>query len=176
VTRTADAIDLVRNMVRQNVRPMGVISPGAPGFYDEEFYRALGPLADYHIVTTAWANPKAGMTRALEAAFKVEQPKFRFGVECFNVGFTFEALLIAADAFRRAGVVDGGELVKALRTTNLVEHVIIGPPIKFDEKGQNTSIPSVCIQNRERTPNVVLPGDIASMAPMLPEPAWQGRH
>ncbi len=47
VTRAADAIKLVRDMVRQHFEPMGIISPGSPGLYDEEFYQALGPLADY---------------------------------------------------------------------------------------------------------------------------------
>jgi len=175
VTRAADAIKLVRDMVRQHFQPMGIISPGAPGLYDEEFYQALGPLADFHVDCAPWANPKAPLTQALAAAFKTEQPKYRFEVECFNVGFTFEGLLIAADAFKRAGTANGPELIGALKATNIVEHVMIGPPIKFDEKGQNVGIPSASVQNRGRTPTVVLPPDVASMAPVLPEPPWQGR-
>src|SRR6266852_2677055 len=95
VTRAADAIKLVRDMVRQRFEPMGIISPGSPGLYDEEFYQALGPLSDYPIYNIPWANPKADMTHALEAAFKAANPNFRFAVDCFNVGFTFEALLVA---------------------------------------------------------------------------------
>jgi ABC-type branched-subunit amino acid transport system substrate-binding protein len=49
VTRAADAIKLVRDMVRQRFEPQAIISPGSPGLYDEEFYQALGPLADYHV-------------------------------------------------------------------------------------------------------------------------------
>ena len=66
-------------------------------------------------------------------------------------------------------------MMKALKATNLVEHAMIGPPIKFDEKGQNNDIPSSCVQNRNRTPTVVLPADVATMTPVLPEPPWQGR-
>jgi branched-chain amino acid transport system substrate-binding protein len=175
VTRAADAIKLVRDIVRQKFQPMGIISPGAPGLYDEEFYKALGPLADYHIDAIPWANPKSKVTQTLEAAFKKEQPNFRFAVECFNVGFTFDALLVAADAFKRAGTATGPELMKALKATNLAEHAMIGPPIKFDEKGQNVDIPSSCVQNRAQTPTVVLPADVATMTPVLPEPPWQGR-
>ncbi len=175
VTRAADAIKMVRDMVRQRFEPKGIISPGSPGLYDEEFYQALGPLADYPLYNLPWANPKSKMTQALEAAFKPANPNFRFAVECFNVGFTFEALLIAADAFKRAGSTNGDELAKALRTTNIVEHVMIGPPIKFDEKGQNVGIPSAVMQNRGRTPTVVLPAEVATMAPVLPMPGWQGR-
>lgn len=175
VTRAADAIKLVRDIVRQKFQPMGIISPGAPGLYDEEFYKALGPLADYHIDAIPWANPKSKVTQTLEAVFKKEQPNFRFAVECFNVGFTFDALLVAADAFKRAGTGTGPELMKALKATNLADHAMIGPPIKFDEKGQNVDIPSSCVQNRAQTPTVVLPADIATMTPVLPEPPWQGR-
>src|SRR5580704_9887818 len=157
VTRAADAIKLVRDMVRQRFEPMGIISPGSPGLYDEEFYQALGPLADYHAYANPWANPKSQMSQALEAAYKAANPSFRFAVECFNAGFTFEALLVAADGFKRAGSANGPELMKAIRETNIADHAMIGPPIKFDEKGQNVGIPSAGVQNRNRTPTVVLP-------------------
>ena len=175
VTRSADAIKLIRDTVRQKFQPMAIISPGAPGLYDEEFYKALGPLADYHLYTLPWANPKSKVTQALEAAFKKQQPNYRFAVEGFNVGFTFDALLIAADAFKRSGSTDGPELMKALMATNLADHTLIGPPIRFDAKGQNIDIPSGCVQNRNQTPTVVLPTDIATMTPVLPMPPWQGR-
>ncbi len=175
VTRAADAIKLVRDMVRQHFEPMGIISPGSPGLYDEEFYQALGPFADYPIYNIPWANPKAKMTQALEAAFKPANPNFRFAIECFNVGFTFEALLVAADGFKRAGTTTGPELMKAIRATDIAEHVMIGPAIKFDEKGQNVGIPSAAVQNRNRTPTVVLPAAVATMTPVLPMPGWQGR-
>jgi branched-chain amino acid transport system substrate-binding protein len=175
VTRAADAIKLVRDMVRQRFQPMGIISPGAPGLYDEEFYEALGPLADYHAYANPWANPKSQMAQALEAAFKPANPKYRFVVECFNVGFTFEALLVAADGFKRAGTTNSADYMKAIRATEIAEHVMIGPPIKFDDKGQNNAIPSAMVQNRNRTPTVVLPTEVATMAPVFPMPPWQGR-
>src|ERR1051325_4484767 len=175
VTRAADAIKLVRDMVRQHFEPMGIISPGSPGLYDEEFYQALGPFADYPIYNIPWANPKAKMSQALEAAFKPANPNFRFAVECFNVGFTFEALLIAADGFKRAGTTIGPELMKAIRATEIAEHVMIGPPIKFDEKGQNPNVPSAAVQNRNRTPTVVLPASVAPTTPAVPMRGWQGR-
>lgn len=175
VTRAADAIKLVRDMVRQHFEPMGIISPGSPGLYDEEFYQALGSLADYPVYNIPWANPKTQMTQALEAAFKPANPNFRFAVESFNVGFTFEALLVAADGFKRAGAADGPALMQAIRTTDIAEHVMIGPPIKFDDKGQNVGIPSAAVQNRNRTPAVVLPASVAAMAPVLPMPGWQKR-
>jgi branched-chain amino acid transport system substrate-binding protein len=175
VTRAADAIKLVRDMVRQHFQPMGMISPGSPGLYDQEFFQALGSLADYHIYNVPWVNPKSSMTQALAAAFQKEQPNLRFELECFNVGFTFEGLLVACDAFKRAGTTNGPDFMKALRETHLADHVMIGGPIQFDAKGQNTGIPSACLQNRDRTPTVTLPLELASMPPVLPMPPWQGR-
>lgn len=176
VTRAADAIKLVRDMLRQHLEPMGIISPGSPGLYDEEFYQALGPFSDYPIYNVPWANPKAKMTEALAASFKPANPNFRFAVESFNVGFTFEALLIAADGFRRAGTADGLRLMQAIRATDIADHVMIGPPIRFDAKGQNVGIPSAAVQNRHRTPTVVLPESVASKSPVLPMPGWQRRR
>jgi branched-chain amino acid transport system substrate-binding protein len=175
VTRAADAIKLVRDMVRQRFEPKGIISPGSPGLYDEEFYQALGPLADYPIFNIPWADPKSQMSQALEAAYKPAHPNFRFAVECFNAGFTFEALLVAADGFKRAGSTNGPALMQAIRATDIASHVMIGPPIKFDDKGQNVGIPSAAVQSRNRTPTVVLPVTAATMTPVLPMPGWQGR-
>ena len=175
VTRAADAIKLVRDMVRQRFEPMGIVSPGSPGMYDEEFYQALGPLADFHVSNLPWVNPRSPMTQALERAFAATNPNNRFAADGFNAGFTFEALLIAADGFKRAGTTSGVPLMAAIRATDLAEHVMIGGPIKFDDKGQNPNIGSACVQNRGRTPVVVLPADNATMAPVLPMPGWQGR-
>ena len=108
VTRAADAIKLVRDMVRQRFEPKGDhlarlarslrrgILPGA---------RAARRLSRSTICPGP--IPKAQMSQALEAAFKPAHPNFRFAVDCFNVGFTFEALLVAADAFKRAGTANG---------------------------------------------------------------------
>jgi branched-chain amino acid transport system substrate-binding protein len=175
ISRSADAIKLVRDMVRQRFEPKAIISPGSPGLYDEEFYQALGPLADFHIYNLPWANPKAPMTQALEAAYKAAHPNNRFAVDAFNVGFTFEALLIAADGFKRAGTAAGPELMQTIRSTDIADHVMIGGPLKFDDKGQNNNIGTAVMQNRNRMPTVVLPAAAATMAPVLPMPAWQGR-
>jgi branched-chain amino acid transport system substrate-binding protein len=115
------------------------------------------------------------MSQALEAAYKPAHPNFRFAAECFNVGFTFEALLVAADGFKRAGSTNGSALMQAIRATDIASHVMIGPPIKFDDKGQNVGIPSAAVQSRNRTPTVVLPATAATMTPVLPMPGWQGR-
>lgn len=175
VTRASDAIKMVRDMVRQRFQPKAIISPGSPGFYDEEFYQALGPLADFVMFGVPWANPKSNLTQAFEKSFAKANPNNRFAVDCFNAGFAFEGLLIAADAFKRAGTTEGAKLMEAIRATNIAEHVMIGGPIQFDAKGQNPNIASALVQNLKRLPTVVLPKEVAVSEPVLPLPAWQGR-
>ena len=87
-----------------------------------------------------------------------------------NAGFTFEALLIAADAFKRAKSTDPKTLADAIRQTNITDKMSLGGPIKFNEKGQVEAIGSACVQNRNLVPTVVLPANAATAKPIFPVP------
>ncbi len=52
---------------------------------------------------------------------------------------------------------------------------MLGGPIRFNAKGQNTEIISAAIQNRNLQPTVVLPAASAEMAPVFPVPDWTAR-
>jgi branched-chain amino acid transport system substrate-binding protein len=174
-TRSKDAIMMVREMVKQRWEPMGLISPGSPGMYDEQFYKTLGKYADYAITALPWYDPKSDMAHQVEAAFKAQFPNDRFEGYAFNVGFTFEAILIAADAFKRAGSADPAALLAALRTTHIEKHMMVGDPITFDAKGQNNGVGSAAIQNRGQKPVVILPAAAAEEKPVFPVPGWSKR-
>jgi len=174
-TRAGDAIRLIREMVKQRYEPKAIVSPGSPGMYDEEFYEGLGPYSDYSITNLPWPNFNAPITKRLEAAFAKKFPKGRFGVDAFNVGFTFEALLVACDAAKRAGSRDPKAIAEALRTTDIADHVMTGGTISFDAKGQNNNIGSATVQNLKRTPTVVLPREAATAKVVFPAPGWRGR-
>jgi branched-chain amino acid transport system substrate-binding protein len=115
------------------------------------------------------------MGPAFERAFRAQFPNDKFEYHAFNAGFTLEAVMVAADAFKRANSAAPQALAEALRATNIAEHLMIGGPIKFDDKGQNTAVGSAAIQNRNLTPTVVLPADAATMPPVFPVPGWQQR-
>ena len=174
-TRAADAIMMVKEMVKQRWEPMGIVSPGSPGLYDEQTYKALGKYVDYAITNLPWYDPKADLTKRVEAAFKKQFPNDRFEGYAFNIAFTLEAILVAADAFKRAGTAAPEDMLKALRATNLKEKMLVGPAITFDEKGQNVNLASACVQNRNQRPTVVLPKESAEMEPVFPMPGWQKR-
>ncbi|MBZ0147698.1 MAG: ABC transporter substrate-binding protein [Pseudorhodoplanes sp.] len=175
VTRLNDAIILVREMIKQRWEPMGIISPGAPGMYEQQFLDTMGKYSEFIITTLPWANPKAEITRQLAAEFKRITPKDKLPGHIFNIGFTFEALMICADAHKRAASTRGAALAEALRATRIDKRVMIGGPIEFDAKGQCNTIASAALQNRNGVPTIVLPADVAEDKPVFPMPGWTKR-
>jgi len=172
VSHGEDAIKLIREMVKQRFEPKAIISPGSPGMYEAQFYKTLGKFGDYTVTNLPWINPKSAMSQKLLSVFTKKFPDALFEM---NIGFTFEAILIAADAAKRAGGSASKAILEALPSTNIAEHVMIGGPIAFDPKGQNNNIHSASVQNRNSKPVVVFPADNAEMAPILPAPGWQAR-
>lgn len=175
VCRLNDSILLVREMVKQRYNPMGIISPGSPGMYQAPFYTALGKYSEYCISNVPWYDPKSKMTAIVERAFSKAFPTEKLMFYALDVGFTVEAMMIAADAFKRARSVDGSALADAIRQTRITDRMMLGGPIAFDAKGQNTQIASACIQNRNLQPQVVLPAASAQLAPVFPVPDWNAR-
>src|ERR687884_301258 len=173
VCRLNDAIILRREMVKQRWNPMGIISPGSPGMYEEQYFKALGKLAEYSISNVPWYNPRAPLTQVVEKAFKKHNPKDNLVFHGLNAGFTFEAILIAADAFKRANSTDPKTLADAIRQTNITEKMSLGGPIKFNEKGQVEGIGSACVQNLNLLPTVVLPKEAATAKPVFPVPGYK---
>ncbi len=175
VSRLNDSILLVREMVKQRYSPMGILSPGSPGMYEEQFYKALGKYSEYAVSNVPWYDPKAKVTEIVDTAFRKQFPKDQLMFHALNAGFTFEAMMVVADAFKRAGTADGQQLADAIRQTRITERMMLGGPIQFNAKGQNTQIASACIQNRNRRPTVVLPRGSAETTPVFPVPDWTKR-
>ena len=172
VCRLNDAILMIREMVKQRYQPMGIISPGSPGLYEGPFLKALGKYADYCMTCIAWMNPKQELNGIMEKAFVKAYPDQDYDL---NIGFSFEAALIAADAARRAGSTAPQALAEALRTTHIEKRVMVGPAIHFDAKGQNPDQAAAAVQNLKRKPQVVLPETSAEAKPVFPMPGWQER-
>lgn len=175
VCRLNDSILLTREMVKQRWSPQGIISPGSPGMYEEQYFKALGKYSEYQISNVPWYDPKARLTGIVEKAFNRRFPDDKMMFHALNVGFTFEAMMVVADAVRRARSTDGTALADAIRQTNIAERMMLGGPIRFNAQGQNTEIASAMIQNRNRRPTVVLPKSAAEMPPVFPVPDWSKR-
>jgi branched-chain amino acid transport system substrate-binding protein len=173
VCRLNDAIILRREMVKQRWNPMGIVSPGSPGMYEEQYFKTLGKLSEYSISNVPWYNPRAELTKVVEKAFLKQNPKDKLVYHGLNAGFTFEAIFIAADAFKRARSTDPKALVDAIRQTNISSKMMLGAPIKFNEKGQVEGIGSACLQNLNLAPSVVLPANAATAKPVFPVPGYK---
>jgi branched-chain amino acid transport system substrate-binding protein len=168
VCRLNDAIMLRREIVKQRWNTMGIVSPGSPGMYEGQFFKALGKLSDGCISNVPWFDPKSALTQVVEAAFKKQNPNDQLRYHALNVGYTFEAILIAADAFKRAKTSSPEPLTAAIRQTEIKERMMIGGPIRFNPKGQVEGNLSACIQNQAEKPLVVLPPKIAEAMPIFP--------
>jgi branched-chain amino acid transport system substrate-binding protein len=175
VCRLNDSIVLRREMVKQRFSPMAVIGLGSPGLYEEQFTKTLGKYAEHVIANTVWYNPKSEMTKLVAAALKKREPNTELAFHAVNVGYTFDALLIAADAFKRAKSTDPKALADAIRQTNIpaLSRMSLGGPIVFNAKGQVEGNRSAVIQNLKGKPTVTLPADVAEGKLIFPSPDYK---
>ena len=153
VSRLNDAILITREMIKQRWSPMGVLSMG-PGWYEDQYLKTLGKLADGPLSFVPWYDPNKKVSKLLEAALAKAHPGVNLNT---NQIYTFEALMVAADAYKRAGSADPKALADAIRKTNITDNVSTGPGIQFDAKGQNATLKNAAIQNRG--------GKLATVAP-----------
>jgi branched-chain amino acid transport system substrate-binding protein len=144
VSRLNDAILLTRELVKQRWSPMTILSMG-PGWYEDQYLKTLGKLSDGPLSFVPWYDPNKKMSKSLEAALAKAHPGINLNT---NHVYTFEALLVAADAYKRAGSTDPKALADAIRKTNITDNVSPGPGIQFNEKGQNDKLKNSAIQNR----------------------------
>jgi branched-chain amino acid transport system substrate-binding protein len=171
VSRLNDAMLLTRELVKQRWTPQAILSMG-PGWYEDQYFKTLGKLSDGPISFVPWYDPHKKLTPVLEAALAKADPGVNLNT---NHVFTFEALLIAADAYKRAGSTDPKALADALRTTNITDNVSIGPGIAFDAKGQNDKVKDGGIQNRGGKIVTLAPKEAANAKPEWPLPSYLSR-
>ena len=171
VGRLNDAMLLTREMVKQRWTPQAILSWG-PGWYENQYTKTLGKLSDGPISLVPWYDPNKKMTGTLLAAFAKAFPGLNMNT---NHVYTFEALLIAADAYKRAGSADPKALAQALHATNITDNVSIGPGIMFDAKGQNIGLKCGAVQNRGGKQVTVAPKEAANAKLEWPMKSYQNR-
>jgi branched-chain amino acid transport system substrate-binding protein len=166
-----DAMLLTRELVKQRWTPEAILSMG-PGWYEDQYIKTLGKLADGPITFSPWYDPHKRLTPILEAALAKADPGVNLNT---NHVFTFEALLVAADAYKRAGAADPKALADAIRTTNITDNVSIGSGIQFNAKGQNDKVRDGAFQNRGGKLVTLAPQEAANGKPQWPLPPYQNR-
>jgi branched-chain amino acid transport system substrate-binding protein len=171
VGRLNDAMLLTRELVKQRWTPQAILSMG-PGWYENQYTKTLGKLSDGPISLVPWYDPNKKLSQMLEAALAKTYPDFNLNT---NHVYTFEALLVAADAYKRAGSTDPKALAEALHATNITDNATIGPGIKFDAKGQNTGVKCGAIQNRAGKQVTIAPKAAANAKLEWPMKPYQDR-
>ncbi len=171
VSRLNDAILLTREMVKQRWTPHAVMSMG-PGWYEDQYLKTLGKLADGPLTFVPWFDPNKKLSKALEDALAKAHPGVNMNT---NHVYTFEALLVAADAFKRAGSTDPKALADAVRTTDIKDNVSSGPGIQFNAKGQNDKLKNSAIQNRGGKTVIVAPKGATNATPEWPMKPYDQR-
>lgn len=171
VSRLNDAILITRELVKQRWSPKAILSMG-PGWYEDQYLKTLGKLSDGPMSFVPWYDPNKKLSKVLEAALA----KTHAGVNLnTNHVYTFEALLVAADAYKRAGSAEPKALADAIRATNITDNVSPGPGIKFDEKGQNSALKNSAIQNRGGKLVTIAPAAASNAKPEHPMKAYDKR-
>jgi branched-chain amino acid transport system substrate-binding protein len=171
VSRLNDAMLITRELVKQRWTPEAIMSMG-PGWYEDEYFKTLGKLADGPFSFAPWFDPNKKLAQQLEAALAKAYPGVNLNT---NHVYTFEALLVAADAYKRAGSTDPKQLAEAIRATNITDNASIGGGIAFDAKGQNMKVKDGAMQNRNGKPVVVAPKEAANAKPEWPLKPYQSR-
>jgi branched-chain amino acid transport system substrate-binding protein len=171
VGRLNDAMLLTREMIKQRWSPQAVLSLG-PGWYENQYTKTLGKMSDGPMSLVPWYDPNKKLSKMLEAALAKAYPDFNLNT---NHVYTFEALLVAADAYKRAGSTDPKALAEALHATNITDNATIGPGIKFDAKGQNTGVKCGVVQNRGGKQVTVAPKEAANAKLEWPMKPYQDR-
>ena len=171
VGRLNDAMLLTREMIKQRWTPQAILSMG-PGWYENQYTKTLAKMSDGPISLVPWYDPNKKLSQMLEAALAKAYPDFNLNT---NHVYTFEALLVAADAYKRAGSADPKALADALHATNITDNATIGPGIKFDAKGQNTGVKCGAIQNRGGKQVTIAPKQAANAKLEWPMKPYQDR-
>jgi branched-chain amino acid transport system substrate-binding protein len=171
VSRLNDAMLITRELVKQRWTPQAILSMG-PGWYEDQYLKTLGKLADGPISLDPFYDPNKKLSAVLADALAKAYPGVNLST---NHVYTFEALLVAADAYKRAGSADPKALADAIRTTNITDNVSIGPGIQFNAKGQNDKLKNGTIQNRGGKLVTLGPKEAANAKPEWPMKSYQDR-
>jgi branched-chain amino acid transport system substrate-binding protein len=170
-SRLNDSILITRELVKQRWTPQGILSMG-PGWYEDQYLKTLGKLSDGPMGFNPWQDPNKKLTPVLESALAKAYPGVNLNT---NHVFTFEALLVAADAYKRAGSTEPKALADAVRTTNITDNVSIGAGIQFNAKGQNDKVGDGATQNRGGKNVVLAPKAAANAKPEWPMRSYHSR-
>jgi len=176
VCRPGDSIILTRQLLKQRVPLMGIISPGSPGWYEPKVIKDLGKLVYYVMDNVPWVNTASPVYQEANALFN----KKYGGYLDTNSGYAYTGILVIADALERAGSADSNKLLAAIRTTDLKAQPMVGDAIRFAANGDNINAATAMVQvlpdpDPVKRVKVVLPKSFAQADYVFPAPQMWDR-
>ena len=160
---------IIHEMIQQRFNPKLIVGPANQGFFEKQFYNLFEEKSDDLYTIHAWIDPTSKLTESATALFQNIYPDEIFEL---NVGFSLEALYVAARAHQNAGSFDSEKLRDALASINESEGIIYGGPISFDRKGQRQTIQLVALMNKKKSPKISFPKKVQEVEPVIPFPGF----
>ncbi|UCF92720.1 MAG: ABC transporter substrate-binding protein [Desulfobacterales bacterium] len=169
VCRPGDSIILTRELHKQRVPLMGIISPGSPGWYEPKVIQDLDKLVYYVMDNVPWVYPASPV---YQEANKLFQEKYGTYLDT-NSGYAYAGILVSADALNRAASTKTAALLQALRETDFKDHPMVGKAVQFKENGDNINAATAMVQvlpdpDPNRRVKVVLPKEFAEADYVFP--------
>jgi branched-chain amino acid transport system substrate-binding protein len=167
VARPGDAKLLIRELYKQRVELLGIVGPGSPGWYEPEFIKDMGLLADFVMDNAPWPNPRSPKYKEINERFaKLYPGKYLDG----NSGYGYLAVMVIADALERAKSTNPDGLVEALRKANYKDNPMVGGPVQFTPNGDNANAATALLQVLKGDVKVMLPKEYAEASYVFPQP------
>jgi branched-chain amino acid transport system substrate-binding protein len=168
ITRPASAQLLLPELRKQRVDVLGVWGPGSSGLYEAGQIAALKEDLEYVLDNVPWPNFKHPRTNKVAEEYRARSGGKRFDT---NSCYSYDAVLLAADALERAKSADPDAIVAALRASSFQDGLMIyGGPIVFNDQGDNPNAIPVTIQILGQRPRVVWPSQTATQRVVFPRP------
>lgn len=175
VTRPGDSALLVRDLYKQRVPLMAIMSPGAPGWTEVQTLQDLDKLVLYAFNNTIWPNPRS---KVFQEATRTYKERHGINIDS-NSGFAFMAIQVIAAALEHASSTKPDELVAAMREVEVKDHPMVGGPVKFAANGDNINATTPMLQvhpsdDVHQRVKIVLPEEFAEVPPLFPVPQlWE---
>jgi branched-chain amino acid transport system substrate-binding protein len=171
ICRPGDSTMLTRELFKQRVELLGIISPGSPGWYEPSVIKDLDKLIYFVMDNVPWVNPESPVYKAANALFLKNYGAY---LETNN-GYAYTGILVVADALERAKSADPDKLVEAFKKTDFKDHPMVGDAIKFLPNGDNMGATTAMIQilpdpDPLKRVRVVLPKKFAQADYVFPAP------
>lgn len=154
----------MNGLKESNYQPKAIIGVANGAFSNAKFIAEDTAVNQYVMDVNYSINPQSELAKQVEEQF---MSKFNRHLGP-NAAYSYTSIKVIADALERAGSTDRAEVQKALRETNMTDHILPQGAIVFDETGQNTNAQAVLSQIIDGKSLVVYPEDYKNGDPVYP--------